>query len=88
VGPSHNEPHVGPSTPSAAVLCSSSSSNPYRYLDLAHASPYLAHRSRASMYLDQELHVLCMQLALHLLVTPSGQLDPVQLPTEPSGRRV
>jgi hypothetical protein len=37
------------------------------------------------VYVDLELHVLCLELALHLLVTPDGQLDPVQLPHEPSG---
>lgn len=37
------------------------------------------------MYIDAELHVMCLELALHLLATPTGQLDPVQLPHEPSG---
>jgi hypothetical protein len=48
-------------------------------------SAYAAHRLRCSVYVDLELHVLCLELALHLLVTPDGQLDPVQLPHEPSG---
>lgn len=46
---------------------------------------YFAQRAKCAMYIDPELHVLCMELALHLLVTPTGQLDFVQLPQEPSG---
>jgi hypothetical protein len=46
---------------------------------------YAAHRRKCAVYMDLELHMLCIELALHLLVTPSGQLDPVQLPHEPSG---
>jgi hypothetical protein len=85
----HSDPYGCPRTPSAAGgLPSTHSDLAHMHADLAHVSPYLAHRARASMYLDQELHVLCMQLALHLLVTPSGQLDPVQLPAEPSGALV
>lgn len=49
-------------------------------------APYAAHRAKCALYIDSELHVLCMELALHLLVTPTGQLDPVQLPHEPSGK--
>lgn len=47
--------------------------------------PYAAHRAKCAVYMDLELHALCMELALHLLVTPNGQLDPVQLPHEPTG---
>lgn len=39
------------------------------------------------MYVDRELHVLCLELALHLLSSPSGMLDPLQLPQDPSGER-
>jgi hypothetical protein len=37
------------------------------------------------MYVDRELHVLCLELVLHLLSSPSGQLDPLQLPQHPTG---
>jgi hypothetical protein len=39
------------------------------------------------MYVDQELHVLCLELALHLLSSPSGMLDPLQLPKDPAGEQ-
>jgi hypothetical protein len=51
----------------------------------AAARPYAVHRTKCGLYMDPELHVLCLELALHLLVTPTGQLDSVQLPHEPSG---
>lgn len=51
----------------------------------AAARPYAVHRAKCGLYMDPELHVLCLELALHLLVTPTGQLDSVQLPHEPSG---
>lgn len=46
---------------------------------------YQTCRQASAVYADQELHVLCVELALHLLGTPTGQLDQLQLPQEPSG---
>ncbi|KAF6261767.1 kinase-like domain-containing protein [Scenedesmus sp. NREL 46B-D3] len=42
------------------------------------------HRRKHAMYADGELHVLCLELALHLLSSPSGMLDPLQLPQDPT----
>lgn len=44
------------------------------------------HRRKHAMYADGELHVLCLELALHLLSSPSGMLDPLQLPQDPTGK--
>ncbi|KAF8065888.1 hypothetical protein HT031_002949 [Scenedesmus sp. PABB004] len=46
---------------------------------------YASHRAGRAMYVDAELHGLCLELALHLLGTPAGMLDPLQLPQEPTG---
>lgn len=49
------------------------------------SSVYQAHRRVHAVYADRDLHVLCLELALHLLGTPAGSLDPLQLPQEPTG---
>lgn len=46
---------------------------------------YLAQVQKCALYMDPELHVMALELVLHLLVTPAGLLDAVQLPHEPSG---
>jgi hypothetical protein len=43
------------------------------------------HRRSRAVYVDKELHVLCVELVLHLLSSPSGQLDPLQLPQNTTG---
>lgn len=52
-----------------------------------HMSVYQSHRQTRAMYADEELHVLCLELVLHLLGTPAGLLDQLQLPKEPSGEK-
>jgi hypothetical protein len=46
---------------------------------------YHTHRRTRAVYVDQELHMLCLELALHLLSSPSGMLDPLQLPQDAAG---
>lgn len=50
------------------------------------SAAYHMHRQAGAVYVDQELQVLCLELALHLLGTPMGSLDQLQLPQEPAGR--
>lgn len=46
---------------------------------------YRGHRRTRALYADLELQVLCLELALHLMSTPAGVLDPLQLPQDPAG---
>lgn len=51
----------------------------------AQSTAYHIHRQACAVYVDKELQALCLELALHLLGTPAGLLDPLQLPQEPAG---
>eukprot|EP00775_Hariotina_reticulata_P006738 gene6738-6958_t len=53
------------------------------FVDPALAS-YRGHRHTRALYADLELQVLCLELALHLMSTPAGVLDPLQLPQDPA----
>lgn len=52
----------------------------------ARSAAYSTQRHACAVYADQELHILCLELALHLLGTPLGLLDQLQLPQDPSGK--